>query len=504
MSRRLRSDRMRIAGAFALVTFLAMHAFAEDARPLAAAAFDKEVNAEMNGADIAEIFQRVADAVGVSFTLDFQSEADLKVSFKATNLTARALLHSLGDAYGLRYSTNVDGDVVVRREGPPPPRLVRITPSGVRPAYELHVLVRSATGEVLSTPHVTAAVNQAAEIRTGGQPAYVIKIYPKKMTADGLELLVEATERRIAEPGHTVTDEHTDTKRAGAGDTLLYKGSDGRQFILAGWVAQAGASEASQTPPVGYALRCDLRRDGHVIESQTLTTVLGQRALFGVRPRLGGGLSLDGALRITPVKEDATGLELRVEGTLGELDLDAPRGGSKEERLRRLIKWHEDVSTSAVVGTAETVLLKTDKGYELVVQWARLAVFSAATNATSVASYELKYEIRRPNGSAIEQRTVNARTGQTIRFGKIVMDGRAASPFGGHLFLSFELTPKAETPIGLCMEVSSRASGGRPSNPQISLNIAGTGETLLFRSIDGYSLVLVSWGTFEKSVDAAR
>src|SRR4051812_28831664 len=109
-------------GAFALVALLSAPTFAGDG-PLAAAAFDKEITAEMKGADVTEVFQRLSDAIGVSFALDFRKEDDLKVSFKATNLTARALLHSLGDAYGLSYSTSDNGDVRVRRDGPPPPSL---------------------------------------------------------------------------------------------------------------------------------------------------------------------------------------------------------------------------------------------------------------------------------------------------------------------------------------------------------------------------------------------
>jgi hypothetical protein len=212
---------------------------------------------EFKDADVVDVFRLIARFGEVPLVLDFSSDPSLKVSFKAENLSLRTILQSLADTYGFDYQASDEGVVVRRRGEATAARRVTVGAWAPKPGplYRLELLVRTAEGEVLSTPMIIVAVQSLATVQQGfasgrqvtafdrtrliAEPRFVggvqLNLCIKRETSAGLELLVETVTERALGEGRYVEEHAVAARSAGPGETLLLKTGDGHQFVLLRW-----------------------------------------------------------------------------------------------------------------------------------------------------------------------------------------------------------------------------------------------------------------------------
>lgn len=189
-------------------------------------------------------------------------------------------------------------------------------------------------------------------------------------------------------------------------------------------------------------------------------------------------------IRILPLGETADGVEL-------EMEFIASRALSDT----RYIDDHR--SAKMTVGKEETVLFTSEDGYEFALtEWRAIDPVKKAAASGAAAgeapTYDLSFVIRDPGGRVLS--TPQAATG--LNQALDVTQGVELN--GRDRMLKLKVVPTEYTSAGLrlSIELSDRLYRGKGSYLEDHSSgsiVAGTGETTLFRTEDGYEVVLQRW-----------
>jgi hypothetical protein len=188
--------------------------------------FDNEISIEMSEIDVAVVFRAIARATEVPFLLQFPVERGTKVSLRADKMVARAVLVSLGSAYGFEYESTPDG-VAVRRRGVPPTPVSTRVGEWPETAYWLDLQVRPSAGAAAAAVRVTVQPGRVQDVAIPLPPATVTALDRKRAvvapqqldrlalalavsgeTDAALQLAVEVVTTRRLGPGR-YSQEHT-------------------------------------------------------------------------------------------------------------------------------------------------------------------------------------------------------------------------------------------------------------------------------------------------------
>jgi hypothetical protein len=346
---------------------------AANADPLARPEFDNELTFELRRVDTTELFGRLARASDVPFVLDFERDPDLMGSFNVKNMSVRAILASLAGGNGFEYAASEQG-LVVRRVGFPraaEPRLVGAWP-GVQ--YELQFTVWKSSGgerKLLSSPRVTTQVNQLAELKQGiasktprgpRNAMLVAKIRPTGESANGVDLDMEFVSTRPVDDARYIDEHHFAKMTVGRTETALFKTEDGVELLLKDWRAieptkksAALRRAADGGPPVydfGFVVRDP---HGEALSTPQVATRLNEALEVRQGVQHSSGSDRLFMLKLVPTNETSAGLEVSI-----DLSDRLSRGKGR---------YLEDHSSGSIsLGTGETMLFRTEDGYEFAVQ----------------------------------------------------------------------------------------------------------------------------------------
>lgn len=235
-----RSRRCETVAAAVLCVFAAAGlAVAETAKPeergpLARRELDKDISMKMPGMSVVHVFRELAQMGGVPFILAFEEDPDLKIEFRAENISLRAILVSLADTYGLEYAPSDAGIVVTRKGQAPTQKRFLLGTRG--PEFHFKFVVRDAQGKIRSSPRVSTMRNEPLEVRqgsqtkTGGDLVMTVKLVPRRKLDDGLEVDVEVTVS-----GGKHFQSRSDRKILGKSETVLCRTDEGLEFVVVEW-----------------------------------------------------------------------------------------------------------------------------------------------------------------------------------------------------------------------------------------------------------------------------
>jgi hypothetical protein len=363
----------RAAGLLAVLLAAAPPTRAAAASPTPAALeraeFDQPITLAMSDAAMADVFREVALRTGVPFVLYVPADASRTLTFNAKNLSARGLLISLADTYGLAYSPD-GNDVVVRRSGSAEGgTALRIGPNDPVPIVELRLQVLGPKGEILSSPKVITRLNRVAEVQQGLEDySLEVKVTPLKVSDGSLELRVATHASQLVSPTRVISDHLVEVKTVVPGPTILFKGEKGHQVVLTDWALRGPTPGAANAPQAArqVELSATIRNvERRVLSTPRITTQMGQAAEIKQGFK-GWMMILDNnrpvrrplclLVKIVPQRETPEGLELLV-------DVTAPRAVSDTHDVA------DHQLLTKVAGPGQTSLFKTDDGTELLLSW---------------------------------------------------------------------------------------------------------------------------------------
>ena len=361
---------------------------------------DKEIALEMKDADVVDVFRHIAATTGVPFSLEFESDPSLTVSFSAKNMSVRAVLSSIAHTYELKY-VRAGNQIAVQPTGAKPAprpaaRPVKVTAEAKDrpPVYEHKFEVRLVGGRVLSTPQVSTHLNHVAEIRQGiersnGTPVFAtFKVTPKADLGNSLELFIDGSVQTEVSPKRTHTEQIVDTKVVGRDGAVLFT-SEGVEFVLSNWALAPEPLPMTIVDGSVYELRLELRRAcGSTLPLPPVTVPVGETAEVFKIVTTGPVNACIGRtpppefmrFKLSPRGRTADGLVLQAHVTVR--DREADRGS----RIQSSGK-------SVVAGHGETVIFRSHAGNELVLTgWGAFEQAAAAgppqtgTSGTEAAS----------------------------------------------------------------------------------------------------------------------